>query len=127
MTPSYTSPALQKNSQEDLHALERWEADWLMDFHPDKYSVIRIIRKKTTHRYPYTVHGEILVEETNTRYVGVTIADMMWSTHFEQTAAKGNKVGFLKRNLKVNNLHVDIKSLAYKTLVRPTLEYCSMI
>ena len=56
--------------------------------------------------------------------VVVTIADnMTWNTHIEQTAANGNKkLGFLKRN-KINN--PDIKSHAYKTLVRPTLEYCS--
>ena len=36
-----------------------------------------------------------------------------------------NLLGFLKRNLKINN--ADIKSCPYKTLVRPTLEYCSMV
>ena len=47
-------------------------------------------------------------------------------THIEQTAEKGNKkLGFLKRNLKINN--PDIKSHAYKTLVSPTLEYWSMV
>ena len=39
-----------------------------------------------------------------------------------ETAAKVNKkLGFLNRNLKINNPH--IKSRAYKTVVRPTLEY----
>ena len=43
----------------------------------------------------------------------------------EQIAARGNKkLGFLKRNLTIN--HPDIKTHAYKTLVTPTLEYCSM-
>ena len=95
--------------------MERWEADWLMEFHPGKCSVIRITRKKTIHRYPYTLHGQILAEETNTKYLRVTIADnMMWNTHIEQTAAKGNKkLGFLKRNLKINS--PDIKTCAYKT------------
>ena len=51
---------------------------------------------------------------------------MMWNTLIEQTTAKGNKkLGFLKRNPKINN--PDIKSSAYKTLVRPTLEYSSMV
>ena len=93
------------------------------------YSVIRIIRKNTIHRYPYTQHGQILAEETNTKYIRVTIADhIRRNTHNEQTAAKGNtckKLGFLKRNLKINN--PDIKSHTYKTLVRPTLKYCSMV
>ena len=47
---------------------------------------------------------------------------MTWNTHIEQTAAKGNKkLG----NLKINN--TDIKSHTYKSLVRPTPKYCSMV
>ena len=50
-----------------------------MDFHLDKCSVIRITRKKTMHRYMYlyTLHGQILAEETHTKYLGVTIVDNM--------------------------------------------------
>ena len=75
--------------------MERWEADWLVEFHPDKCSVIKITRKKIINRYPYLdtllVHGQILTEETTTKYLGVTIADnTTWNTHIEQTAAKGN-------------------------------------
>ena len=104
-----------------------WEDDWLMECHPDKYSVIKITRKKTIGRYSYTLHGQILAEETNTKYLRVTIEDkMMWNTNTEQTASTRNKsLGFLKRNLKINN--PDIKSHAYKTLVRQTLKHCSMV
>ena len=50
----------------------------------------------------------------------------MWNTHIKHTTANGNKkLGFLKRNHKINNQ--DIKSRAYKTLVRPTLEYCIVV
>ena len=51
---------------------------------------------------------------------------MMWNTHIEQTATKGNKkLGFLKRNHNINN--PDIKPHTYKTLVRSRLEYCSKV
>ena len=61
-------------------------------------------QEKTIHRYPYILHGQIIAGETNTKYLWVTIGDnMTWNTHIEQIAAKGNiKVGFLKRNLKIN-------------------------
>ena len=36
-----------KKLQEYLQALKMWYADWLMEFHPDKWSVIRITRNKT--------------------------------------------------------------------------------
>ena len=73
-----------------------------MECHPDKCSVIRITKKKTIHRYPYTLHYQILAEETNTKYLNVKIADnLTWNTHIEQTAEKENKkLVFLKRNLK---------------------------
>ena len=50
---------------------------------------------------------------------------MAWYTHIEQTAKGNKKLGFLKRNFKFNN--PDIKSRTYKTLVRPTLKYCSTV
>ena len=51
---------------------------------------------------------------------------MMWNTHIKQIAANGNKkLGFLRRNFKINN--PDIKSHAYKTMVKPTLKYCSTV
>ena len=76
-----------------------------MELHLHRCSVFRITRKKTIHRYPNTLHGQILAEETNTKYPVVTIVEnMMWNTHIEQPAAKENKkLGFLKRNLKVSN------------------------
>ena len=48
-----------------------------MEFYADKCSVIRMTRKKTIHRYLYTLHGQILAEETNTKYFRVTIVDNM--------------------------------------------------
>ena len=70
-----------------------------MEVHPGKCYVIRITRKKTIHQYPYTLHGQILTEETNTKYFWVTIADnMMWNNYIEPTAEKGNKkLGFIKK------------------------------
>ena len=76
-----------------------------MEFYLDKCSVIGITRKKTIHRYQYIIHGEILAYETNTKYHRVPIADnMMWNTYIDETVANGKKkLGFLKRNLKINN------------------------
>ena len=49
-----------------------------------------------------------------------------WSKHIDITTKKANQtLGFLKRNIRVNNK--DLKSVAYKTLVRPQLEYASIV
>ena len=44
--------------QEDLSALERWEENWQMKFHPDKCTVIRISpNKKQILKTNYHIHG----------------------------------------------------------------------
>ena len=51
---------------------------------------------------------------------------MSWRSHIDKTVKKANStLGFLRRNLKVSNQ--DTKTAAYKTLVRPTIEYCSSV
>ena len=58
---------------------------------------------------------------------GVTIADdLSWSPHIDNTTKKAIQTfGFLRRNLRVHNK--DLESVAYKTLVRPQLEYASTV
>ena len=76
--------------------------------------------------YTHTSYMANSSQKKHRKYLRVTIADNTWNNHIEQTAARGNtKLGFLKRNLKISN--PDIKSRVNKTLVRPTLEYCSTV
>ena len=106
--------------QRDLSKLETWEREWLMAFNPDKCEVIRITKKKNlqTSRHNSSVHK-------NTKYLGLTISDYLtWSKHIKQTAAKGNNtLKFIKRKIQTHNSK--IKETAYKSYVRPLLEYSS--
>ncbi len=53
-------------------------------------------------------------------------SDMSWNTHINRISKQANQtLGFLKRNIKVHS--EQLKSTAYKTLVRPQLEYCSSV
>ena len=46
-----------------------------------------------------------------------------WNKHVNRITAKGNRsLGFIKRNL--HRCTQDIKSLTYRSLVRPSLKYC---
>jgi len=47
--------------QKDLYKLVEWEKLWQMEFHPDKCEIISITRKKNPTKYPYTLHGQLLV------------------------------------------------------------------
>jgi hypothetical protein len=59
--------------------------------------------------------------------LGVTITDKVnWSQHIDSITNKANRtLGFLRRNLKISS--ISINKQAYKTLVRPLVEYASPV
>jgi hypothetical protein len=51
---------------------------------------------------------------------------MTWNAHINNITSKAQKLlGFFRRNLQIKNEHT--KSIAYKSLVRSNLKYCSTI
>ena len=70
------------------------------------------------------------MQETKSRsYLSVTLtSDLSWNDHINQASSKANRtLGFVMSNL--HQCPQDIKVSAYKTLVRPLVEYsstCSM-
>jgi hypothetical protein len=121
------SPLDSKILQDDLHALEKWETEWDMEFNPSKCQVLHITKNKSVKKTKYVLHGYVLEAVTNAKYLGVDITtDLNWSSHINRISTNANKtLGFIKRNITTHNEHV--KSLAYKTLIRPQLEYASPI
>ena len=113
--------------QKDLEILENWEKLWDMSFNPSKCQVNYVTRRKTPLQTKYHLHGCVLESVPSAKYLGVTISeDLKWSEHINNITKKANQtLGFLKRNIRVHNK--DLKSTAYKTLVRPQLEYASTV
>ena len=113
--------------QTDLTTLEHWEKQWDMEFNPSKCQVIHITRLKKHIDTTYYLHNTKLESTSSAKYLGVTIAeDLTWNTHINNITKKANQtLGFLRRNIKVHS--EDLKAMAYKTLVRPQLEYCSSV
>ena len=113
--------------QDDLSKLEQWEKSWDMNFNPEKCQVLHVTRSKTPIRSKYFLHDTELENATASKYLRVTILDdLSWGTHVNNISKKANQTpGFLKWNIKVYKQ--DLKSTAYKTLVRPQLEYASTV
>ena len=113
--------------QTDLASLEKWEKMWNMQFNPSKCQVLQITKKAKPLNTKYILHNVELESVPAAKYLGVTIADnLSWSKHIDITTKKANQtLGFLKRNIRVHNK--DLKSVAYKTLVRPQLENSSTV
>ena len=113
--------------QADLDTLQEWELTWDMEFNPGKCQVMHITKSRAPFQSQYTLHGQTLESVDSAKYLGVTISqDLNWNKHINNITGKANRtLGFIKRNVKTKN--ESVKELAYKTLVRPQVEYASTI
>jgi myo-inositol-hexaphosphate 3-phosphohydrolase len=130
MIAYYTGPSSvgrTQDLQQDLAALEDWEKQWQMDFHPEKCVVIQISSKQSTIPANYTLHNHQLEVVDSSKYLGVTInKNLRWDDHINNITARANRtLGFLKRNLR--GCKTSARARAYETIVRPTLKYAASI
>ena len=83
--------------------------------------------KRNIMQSTYTIHN-LKLQTTNTaKYLGIHIhSTLNWNTHINKTAQRANTTSaFLHRNIRTCPRKT--KHLAYTTLVRPILEYASII
>ena len=75
----------------------------------------------------YTLEGTVLKNVERIKYLGVTITgDLKWNSHIRNVCTKAKRnFGFLRRNLF--SCPQDVKEAAYKSLVRPNLQYGSSV
>ena len=77
--------------------------------------------------HDYTLHQQTLENVQSAKYLGITITENMdWGQLISDISSKATKaLGFLRRNLAFAPRST--KKVAYKTLVRPKLEYAAPI
>ena len=77
--------------------------------------------------FDYSLHNQTLENVQSAKYLGITISDNMdWGQHISEISSKATKtLCFLRRNLAF--APGSTKEDAYKTLVRPKLEYAAPI
>ena len=111
--------------QDDLNSLSQWETDWQMKFNVVKCHSMRVSRNLPDKHilFDYTLHQQKLEQVQSAKYLGITITDNLdWGQHVSEISCKAAKtMGFLRRNFALAPRHT--KEVAYKTLVRPQLEY----
>ena len=112
--------------QDDLNSLAKWEIDWQMKFNVSKCHPMRVTRLHQSRHieFNYTLHQQTQVQSA--KYLGLTITDDLdWGQHISVITCKATKtLGFLRRNLALAPTPPrHTKEVAYKTLVRPQLEY----
>ena len=103
--------------------------DWQMKFNVSKCHSMRVTRLHPSRHidFNYTLHQQTLEQVQSAKYLGLTITDDLdWGQHISEITCKATKtLGFLRRNLALAPRHT--KEVAYKTLVRPQLEYAAPI
>ena len=121
------SSTQQQTLQEDLNRLQKWEHAWDMEFNPSKCTVLCITRSKHPFKSTYKLHGQTLETVSDAKYLGVNISsDLNWNKHVQNVTTSASKtLNFIKRNIPTKQQN--IREFAYKTLVRPQLEYCSSV
>ena len=113
--------------QNDLQQLEIWEKKWQMQFNADKRFTTHLTKKRKINEFNYTLHNHILEVTKDSKYLGVTFSsDLSWNSHINNISAKANRtIGFLRRNM--HSYPKEVKASAYRTLVRPSIEYASSV
>ena len=113
--------------QNDINSLCEWESKWKMKFNVSKCFAMCVTHKRKPLLTSYKMNNSPLQIVSSHTYLGVEInSKLNWAEHINSISAKANRVlGLLRRNLY--SCSRKVKEAAYKTLVRPKLEYCSSI
>ena len=111
--------------QRDLKQMCRWPDLWQMNFNATKCHVLSVTKKTQPLMFPYTIGGQQLQYVTHHPYLVIELADnLSWGPHLDKMIPKAQRTqNLLRRNL--SDCSQNTKDVAYKTLVRPVLEYAS--
>ena len=113
--------------QKDIERLGIWARKWGMRFQPVKCNIMQLTKKHNKIQASYTLECTVLENVESIKFLGVTnTSDLKWNLHIRNVCYKANRtLGFLRRNLF--SCPQDVEEAAYKSLVRPILEYGSTV
>lgn len=113
--------------QKDLNHLDSWSEKWQMKFNVKKCCVMHISNKRKKIINKYSMAGTPLLHVSNHPYLGIEMQDNLhWDRHITNIVNKASRtLGMIRRNLW--GVTFQTKSLAYLSLVRPQLEYASVV
>ena len=111
--------------QEDIIKLLQWSNVWQLPLNLDKCKGIHYGKKNPCHTYK--IGNQDLMIDSEEKDVGVLFDNTLsFKAHIKSMTAKANqRVGLIKRSF--TRLDKNSFKILYKSLVRPILEYCSVI
>jgi hypothetical protein len=114
--------------QEQIDKLYSWSKLWGMKFNPLKCKHMSFTRKRSDFYMVYKLNDCEILKVASFNDLGVIVCDNLnWSIHVNNCIRKANqRLGIVKRTIGFN-VSPDLKLMVYKALVRPLLEYASVI
>ena len=109
--------------QVDLSSIAQWAKKWLLNLNPLKCDSTVISNKRSPPLPPYHLDSSAISHHPVVRYLGVLVdSKLNCNEHCKCVSAKASKLlNFLCHCLY--NSSISIKSIAYKCIVLPVLEY----
>jgi hypothetical protein len=109
--------------QKDLGRLGEWAVKNAMKINPSKSKAVRFTRTRVKDPLYYSLANTLIPEDSSCKYLGIILRIYLsWADQVNYTVKKAWKaLHFTTRILKKGNSNT--KSLAYISLVCPTLEY----
>ena len=113
--------------RKDINTLCNWESKWQMKLNIDKCYIMHVTHKRNPLLMTYKMNGRPIEVTASHTYFGIGRNNKLcWAEHISNTVLKANKfLGLLRCNL--HSCSPFVKEIAYRSLVRPKLEYCSSI
>ena len=114
--------------QHDLHTLHRWSKSWKMAFNGKKCHVMHVTRNRNIANCSYTLGQDKLTPVSHPPYLGVELDDHLnWKEQTARVRSKGVRMlNMVRRNFTCGTTPT-IRCEIYKSLVRPSMEYGSIV
>ena len=111
--------------QDDINKLFEWSLKWQLPLNLQKCKCIHYGKRNPEHTY--TIGNINLMKDDQEKDVGVTFdSSLNFRLHIKNMISKANsRVGLIKRTF--SKLNITSFKILYKSIVRPILEYCSVI
>jgi hypothetical protein len=116
------------NMQVAIDRLVTWSTLWRLDLNPSKCVVLTLSLKRKPILFDYRIGDAPLRRVSHQRDLGIIIdSKLTFTFHVQLIVGKANRLfGLIKRNFYLVN-NVKALKLLYITLVRPILEYNTVI
>jgi len=115
------------NLQDDLARIYDWSLIWQLKLSPSKCEALNITNKHSPVSFTYTIGSISVAWCSKVKYLGVVItSNLKWNDHCQRIVQKATQsLNRIRRAMY--GCTEKAKTLAYLALVRPCLEYCSVV